>query len=477
MTSLQQKDFNLILATADDLNLARQQPWWPAFVYEKTITLGLNVDRNSLGTLEEIQTLTDVLVEVHDQLSEANQRAELLEVLKFAKARQDELLKDRLQESMELRVERKQAKIETRKARGERWEADKRAHIVYNGTSDVAAWSRQEGSVEKLEALGLPVVTTPQELSALLEVSFETLRAFASVPKVSKVQRYVTFDIPKKTGGTRTISAPRSILKQMQRSILDGILHNVPLHDAAHGFVPKRSIRSNAEPHVQSKIVINMDLQDFFPSMTYARTKGVFTQLGYSEEIASILSTLCTHAETLPFKKDGQQYYLRRGPLVLPQGAPTSPTICNIACRRLDARLSGLATKLGFTYTRYADDLTFTSKDSEAPVAAVLGLAKHIVEEEQFVVHPNKTRVMRTGRRQEVTGLVVNDGLGIEKRRLKRFRALLHHLETKGLDGAHWEGSANILDSALGFAAFVYMVKDNSALLERTKTIVQKLKS
>ena len=80
MTSLQQKDFNLILATADDLNLARQQPWWPAFVYEKTITLGLNVDRNSLGTLEEIQTLTDVLVEVHDQLSEANQRAELLEV-------------------------------------------------------------------------------------------------------------------------------------------------------------------------------------------------------------------------------------------------------------------------------------------------------------------------------------------------------------------------------------------------------------
>lgn len=477
MTSLKQKDFNLILASAADLSEARRQPWWPAFVYEKTITLGLNVDRNNLRTLAELQTLTDVLTEVHDQLSEARQQQELLTVLKAAKLRQDELVKDRLADSMENRVERKADKIAARRERRQRWAKDKADNIVYNGTTDKAAWSRVEGSPKRLEDQGLPVIQEPRELAAFLAVPFETLRAFSSAPKVSTVQRYVTFEIPKKTGGTRKISAPRSILKQMQRTILDEILHKVSLHDAAHGFVPARSIRSNAEPHVQSKIVINMDLQDFFPTMTYKRTKGVFTGLGYSDAIASTLSILCTHAETLPFKKDGTQYYLRRGALVLPQGAPTSPTICNIACKRMDARLHGLATKLGFTYTRYADDLTFTSKDSEAPVAALLGLSKHIIKDEEFVVHPKKTRVMRSGRRQEVTGIVVNDGLGIDKRRLKRFRSLLHHLETKGLDGAHWEGSAHILDSALGFAAFVYMVKDNKALLDRTKSIVTKLRS
>lgn len=476
MTSLKQKDFNLILSSAADLNEARRQPWWPAFVYEKTITLGLNVDRNNLRTLEEIQTLTDVLVEVHDQLQEARQQKELLQVLQVAKLRQDELIKDRLAESMENRMERKKEKIEERRKRREKWEQAKDNHIVYNGTDDRAAWSQTETSTESLQQHDLPTIETPRELADFLGVSFETLRAFSSVPKVSTVQRYKTFEVPKKTGGKRQISAPRMILKQMQRNILDNILHKVQLHDAAHGFVPKRSIRSNAEPHVQSQIVINMDLQDFFPTMTYVRTKGVFKYLGYSDAISSILSILCTHAETLPFKKDGTQFYLRRGDLVLPQGAPTSPTICNIACKRMDTRLQGLATKLGFTYTRYADDLTFTSKEREAPVAALLGLAKHIIKEEEFVVHPKKTRVMRSGRRQEVTGIVVNNGIGIDKHRVKRFRALLHHLETKGLEGAHWEDSTHVLDSALGFAAFIYMVKDSKELLERTKSIVSKLR-
>ena len=103
--------------------------------------------------------------------------------------------------------------------------------------------------------------------------------------------------------------------------------------------------------------------------------------------------------------------------------------LTNIACKRLDARLNGLATKLGFTYTRYADDLTFSSKKGDAPVGQLLGAVRGIVTEANFVIHPKKTRVMRRGRRQEVTGVVVNDKLGIDKKRLHRFRAFLHHLE------------------------------------------------
>ena len=176
-------------------------------------------------------------------------------------------------ESLENRVERKTAKIKARRERRDRWAKDKSDNIVYNGTTDKAAWSRVDGSPKQLEKQGLPVIESPRELAEFLDVPFTTLRAFSSVPKVSTVQRYVTFEIPKKTGGTRKISAPRSILKQMQRNILDNILHKVSLHDAAHGFVPTRSIRSNAEPHVQSKIVIKWTCR-FFPTMTYKRPKG-----------------------------------------------------------------------------------------------------------------------------------------------------------------------------------------------------------
>ena len=158
MTSLKQKDFNLILATAADLSLARQQPWWPAYVYEKTIALGLNVDRNNLRTLEEIQTLTDVLVEVHDQLNEAKERKELMKVLKAARARQEELIKDRLLDSMENRVERKKNAIESRRERRASWAHTKSENIVYNGTHDKAAWSRTEGSSENLTKLDLPII-------------------------------------------------------------------------------------------------------------------------------------------------------------------------------------------------------------------------------------------------------------------------------------------------------------------------------
>jgi RNA-directed DNA polymerase len=134
--------------------------------------------------------------------------------------------------------------------------------------------------------------------------------------------------------------------------------------------------------------------------------------------------------------------------------------VTNVLCRRLDRRLFLAARKLGFVYTRYADDLTFSAHDDEAARRSgqLLAQVGFIVEEEGFRPHPKKTRVLRRGRRQEVTGIVVNDGLGVEREKLRKFRALLHAIRTTGIEGKTWGDSPDVLASARGFASYVAMV-------------------
>jgi hypothetical protein len=156
---------------------------------------------------------------------------------------------------------------------------------------------------------------------------------------------------------------------------------------------------------------------------------------------------------------DGQTLHVRRGPRRLPQGAPTSPAVTNLICLRLDRRLSGLAAKLGFTYTRYADDMTFSASGEAARLTGTLLKAVgEIVAAEGFTVHPDKTRIMRRHRRQEVTGLTVNERVGVPRDTLRRFRALLHGIEKTGPDGKAWGRGGNVLQAARGFAQFVAMV-------------------
>jgi hypothetical protein len=151
--------------------------------------------------------------------------------------------------------------------------------------------------------------------------------------------------------------------------------------------------------------------------------------------------------------------YARKGPRRLPQGAPTSPALTNLICLRLDKRLEGLAAKLGFTYTRYADDMTFSASGEAAKLTGTLLKAVHdIVAAEGFVVHPDKTRIMRRHRRQEVTGLIVNDRVSVPRDTLRRFRALLHQIEKTGPQGKSWGRGGNVMVAAMGFAQFVRMV-------------------
>jgi hypothetical protein len=218
-----------------------------------------------------------------------------------------------------------------------------------------------------------------------------------------------------------------------------------------------RSILTNAQVHVGAKTIAQVDLKDFFPTITFRRVRGVFRKAGYREQVATLLAMLCTEAPREVVELDGKTYFVAIGPRSLPQGAPTSPAITNTVCLRLDRRLSGLAAKLGWRYSRYADDLTFSLPvgHKDAPhLGSLLGGIKNIATDEGFVVHPKKTRVLRRGSCQKVCGMIVNgDGGPRAPRKLRRqLRAAVHNLE-RGKPLPEGEKIARLA----GYAAFIHM--------------------
>ncbi len=240
-------------------------------------------------------------------------------------------------------------------------------------------WQRQGGWNETGWAFGLsdsrarkPKRRVPDDIAEVRKV-FKDLQTGDDVAKALGMKKakdlkalmragnqpgsgYVEFTVPKATGGVRTICAPRAPLKRVQRTILRELLSKVPSHPAAHGFINGRSVVSNARPHEGAKIVVKVDLKDFFPTVHFYRVAGTLRYLGMGEAAAAALAAIVTHRNKMP---DGTVVM----PGALPQGAPTSPAITNIVCRRLDARLEALSKKAGATYTRYADDLTFSFRE------------------------------------------------------------------------------------------------------------------
>jgi len=422
----------------------------------------------------------------NDLATEMSRRAELrkeVSRLRQAQARLHdeakvlaEVRKARMAESRQKRAETK-ARIEADKvARAAAWAAMQATEIVYLGPGVSKGLSDTASDSQKLQANALPVLDNASDIAQGMGITLGRLRWLSFSRAASQTTHWVRFRIPKKTGGERLISAPMPHLKSAQNWVLHNVLYKLPLHDAAHGFVPGRSIVSNARPHVGRKVVINLDLQNFFPTVTYPRVWGLFRSFGYSQQVATVLALLCTEPPIDEVVLDGQRWYVTRGQRVLPQGAPTSPAVTNLLCRALDRKLTKLATAMGFTYTRYADDLTFSSDGAESEsVGKLLRRVRFLIHAEGFVVHPDKTRVHRRGRRQEVTGITVNDKLGVERKTLRRFRALLHQIEKSGPDGKSWGSSgASVLASITGFANFVYMVDPDKgrALKQRVAAVV-----
>ncbi len=408
----------------------------------------------------------------HDPPDEVRRRTELrarLDALRASAAKlrnlaqlEVELKKRRMAESRRKREQTKQRRLGERAAAREETRQRRTRELAYLGAGVSAGLGpgRRQSDAARLAAQRLPGAHTAAELAAALGVSLGELRFLAYAREVSTTTHYRRFTIPKRCGGERVISAPRRRLKRAQRWILDHVLAPLALPEPAHGFRAGRSIVSNASPHAGAAIVVNVDLRDFFPTVTYRRVKGLFGKLGYSEEVATVLGLLCTEPEIAETTLDGITYYVARGERRLPQGAPTSPAITNALCRRLDRRVAGWAARHGFVYTRYADDLTLSTRDGAARVGSCLAFVRKVAAAEGFHVHPDKVRVVRRGRRQEVTGIVVNERPAVPRVELRKFRALLHHLEKDGPAGKRWgtaEGEG-VLAAALGFASFVAMV-------------------
>lgn len=338
--------------------------------------------------------------------------------------------------------------------------ADRRAtDIVYLGRGVSRGLADRRAHVEKLAANGLPVLATPAELAGALGTTISKLRWLAFHSEAPTSTHYVSFRVPKKSGGTRQLSSPHRQIAATQRWILDHVLRPLPTHDAAHGFVPGRSTATNASAHVGADIVVNADLADFFPSITFFRTEGLFRSFGYSPAVATILALLCTECPRETVSLSGETFYPATGPRALPQGACTSPAISNLISRNLDNRLAGIAARLGWQYTRYADDITFSaSGEAQQSVGYVLARIRHICQDEGFRVNEKKTRVQRRNTRQSVTGIVVNDKQGVPRQTVRRLRAILHQAKRTGLAAQNRERLPHFEHWLRGMIAYVAMV-------------------
>ena len=210
-------------------------------------------------------------------------------------------------------------------------------------------------------------------------IRLKSLTYYAN-PEICK-KRYKTFSIKKKSGANRTINAPVKGLKSILRSLNFVLQCMYKTHDAATGFVMDKSIIDNAKKHVGHHYVLNLDLKDFFHSFDRNRVKmgfiyEPFNLRGEREPMAFLLASLCTH----PFEINGEVK------TALPQGSPTSPTLTNILCKKLDRRLNGLANRFGATFTRYADDITFSSPHNIYKDKAFNQELKRIIEEDQKLI-------------------------------------------------------------------------------------------
>jgi RNA-directed DNA polymerase len=440
------------------------------YILEEMIRLGFWSSNQGLPNdpADEIRRRGEIQREL-DTLRSENRR------LNDEAALKKEALQQRMAESKKKQQETKERRERERQERAAAW-VEKQSHTIsYLGAGVSQGLNFTESNLERLQADRLPILNDGADIANAMGITLSQLRFLAFSRRVSTVSHYVCFQIPKKTGGVRAISAPLPRLKQAQQWILDNILERIILHPSAHGFRRGRSIVTNAQPHVGSLVVINLDLENFFPSISYRRVKGVFCSLGYSEAVATILGLICTEPDVTQIEMDGRNYYISQTARHLPQGAPSSPAITNLLCRRLDRRLQGLAQSRGFVYTRYADDLTFSTTDPEKlrDIGNILQGVGSIVAHEGLIVHPDKTRVLRQSQQQEVTGVVVNEKLNVDRSTLQKFRATLYQIEKDGLAGKQWGKGDDVLMSIEGFANYVAMVNPDkgSNFLAQVKRI------
>lgn len=243
--------------------------------------------------------------------------------------------------------------------------------------------------------------------------------------------RYSRFKIQKKTGGFRQITSPRSHNFMMLLQTVNEILKAMyKPSDYAMGFTEGRSVVTNANVHKGQNYVLNIDLKDFFPSIEQPRVwkRLQLAPFNFPEKIASLIAGICSMKEVRTLDNKTKQVCY-----VLPQGSPTSPIITNMICDTLDRRLAGLAKRFGLHYSRYADDITFSSMHYVYQKDGVFWKElRRIVTDQHFVINDGKTRLQKKGARQEVTGIIVSDKLNVTKKYVRDIRNILYIWEKYG---------------------------------------------
>ncbi len=393
---------------------------------------------------ENRKKLLDQFQELSEKISNAYQEKEEIEkkLSHLKKQYQDTwdyekirsaVAQEIMKESIARRGERKAERERKKQLKSEAWKKRKAENILFIGKGYSGLLGKKETNVQKLKENQMPVIETDRELAKFLQIEYNTLRYLVYHRDVITFDNYYRFDIPKKSGGTRHIAAPKTQLKAAQRQILEQILQKAKISDISHGFIKSRSILTGAKTHHTSPdLLINIDLENFFPTITFERVRGLYQSFGYSGYIASLLAMLCTYCERMPLEIKGEIKYIRTSGRILPQGSPASPMITNIICRNMDKRIDGLCKKLGITYTRYADDMSFSymGDPNHFAIGNFLNSIHKIIESEGFHMKKEKTHILRKNNRQSITGIVINnEEIGVPKKWVKQLKASIHNAQ------------------------------------------------
>lgn len=368
------------------------------------------------------------------------------------------------------------------------------------------AWSKQSGKIlvacwpiqpQKMLPIPaarnwkIPAIESIGELAGWLGLTvgelewFADLKGLASKKNVSQLSHYRYRILLKRSGNVRLIEAPKLRLRGLQRRILAEILDKIPPHPAVHGFRKGRSIKTFVAPHAGKRVVLRMDIQDFFPSFIGARVQAFFRTAGYPEAVADLLGGICTNAAPreewidppTQFDVDHTRLWDARSlysRIHLPQGAPTSPALANLCFYRVDCRLAGLAKSARAEYTRYADDLAFSGDEEfEKCVERFSVHVAAILLEEGFVAHYRKTRIMRQGVRQHLAGLVANQRVNIMRNDFDRLKATLTNCVRHGPASQNRDEHSDFHSHLRGRVSFVEMV--NPVKGERLRRLFEQI--
>jgi RNA-directed DNA polymerase len=335
-----------------------------------------------------------------------------------------------------------------------------------------------------LDEVELPALATVGDLASWLGIDSDTLDWFTNAPArrrhAALQQQHYQWRWWPKRDGVRVLEVPRARLKVLQRRVLDGLLAQMPPHEAACGFTAGRSILDHARQHAGQDVLLRFDLRDFFGSVRASRVHALFATLGYSPQVSRALTALTTSRVPEPYLmrwRDERlidfEHAARLRVAHLPQGAPASPALANLCAFNLDLRLAALAQSCGARYSRYADDLVISGgKVLTARRAQIEALVGAAAREEGFALQHRKTHCATRAGAQRVCGLVVNEHPNLPRAEFDRLKAVLHRCVVDGPRAQNRSAIADWRGHLIGRVSWALQVNPGkaarlSALLSR----------